>query len=141
MSEGDEKDRLGDTLARKKRGDEERFFAEQDRLRGGPAPELCSPDYRATIGSNPTFDRAGHEHFATAFYAGIPDATHDVQLVIATPESVVVRFVIRGTHTGEFLGVAPTGVRVAVSFVAIVRIADGRLIEEWGGLDQPSLFR
>ena len=30
---------------------------------------------------------------------------------------------------------------MAVSFLAIVRIADGRLVEEWGGLDQPSLLR
>ena len=29
----DEKDRLGETLHKKERGDEERYFAEQDRLR------------------------------------------------------------------------------------------------------------
>ena len=29
----DEKDRLGDTLHKKERGEEERYFAEQDRLR------------------------------------------------------------------------------------------------------------
>jgi hypothetical protein len=33
MSDKDEKDRLGDTLHRKKRGDEERYFAELDRKR------------------------------------------------------------------------------------------------------------
>ena len=33
------------------------------------------------------------------------------------------------------------GRRVAVSFIAIVRIVDGQLVEEWGGLDQPDLIR
>jgi predicted ester cyclase len=54
---------------------------------------------------------------------------------------VAYRLTIRGTHTGEFLGVPASGRRVAVSFVAIVRIADGKLVEEWGGLDQPDLIR
>ena len=44
MPDRDEKDRLGDTLQRKERGDEERYFAELDRqrlarLREGAAPE------------------------------------------------------------------------------------------------------
>ena len=44
MPDRDEKDRLGDTLQRKERGDEERYFAELDRqrlarLRGRAAPE------------------------------------------------------------------------------------------------------
>jgi hypothetical protein len=33
MPDQDEKDRLGDLLEKKKRGDEDRYFAEQDRLR------------------------------------------------------------------------------------------------------------
>lgn len=33
MSDPDEKDRLGDTLRRKERGEEERYFAELDRRR------------------------------------------------------------------------------------------------------------
>lgn len=51
------------------------------------------------------------------------------------------RLTIRGTHTAEFLGVPASGRPVAVSFIAIVRIADGKLVEEWGGLDQPDLIR
>jgi predicted ester cyclase len=42
---------------------------------------------------------------------------------------------IRGTHRGEFLGVPPTGKQVAVSFFAIVRVENDKLVEEWGGLD------
>ena len=51
------------------------------------------------------------------------------------------RSTLRGTHQGPFLGVAPTGHRVTVSFLAIVRVEDGRLAEEWGGLDQVDLLR
>ena len=48
MPDQDEKDRLGDTLHRKERGDEDRYFAELDRKRlarlreqAGYGPECC----------------------------------------------------------------------------------------------------
>jgi predicted ester cyclase len=54
---------------------------------------------------------------------------------------VAYRLTIRGTHRGEFLGVAPSGRPVTVSLFAIVRLADGKIVEEWGGLDQTDLLR
>src|SRR5688572_9750398 len=41
---------------------------------------------------------AGHQAFSKGFYAGFPDAAHHIETVIATQDSVVVRFVLRGTH-------------------------------------------
>jgi predicted ester cyclase len=35
---------------------------------------------------------------------------------------------------------SPTGRRI-VSLFAIVRVKDGRLVEEWGGLDQVDMLR
>jgi predicted ester cyclase len=42
---------------------------------------------------------------------------------------------IRGSHQGVFRDISPTGRQVTVSFTAIVRVEDGKLVEEWGGLD------
>lgn len=41
-----------------------RFFEAQDRLRGGPDPDLCAPNYVARLGSNPpmTFAAAAGCH-------------------------------------------------------------------------------
>ena len=58
-----------------------------------------------------------------------------------TSGRVAYRLRFRGTHAGEFLGVPATGRGVAVSFIDIVRVVDGKLVEEWGGLDQPDLLR
>jgi predicted ester cyclase len=55
--------------------------------------------------------------------------------MLAERDRVAYRGTIRGTHRGSFLGIEPTGRRVTVSFFAIVRVADGKLVEEWGGLD------
>jgi predicted ester cyclase len=82
-----------------------------------------------------TWKRAGR------LRAAFPDGTSTIEDIFAAGDRVAYRLTIRGTHTGEFLGVPPSGARIAVSFLAIVRIEDGRLVEEWGGLDQPSLLR
>ena len=44
-----------------------------------------------------------------------------------------------GTHTGEFLGVAPTGKKITLYAIATWRIVDGKIVEKgsqvWDFLD------
>ena len=48
---------------------------------------------------------------------------------------------MRGTHQGEFLGIAPTGKEVTVSLPDMVRIENGKFVEQWGGPDLFDLIR
>ena len=41
----------------------------------------------------------------------------------------------RGTHLGELWDLPPTGNRVALEFIDIFRVRDGRLIEHWTSMD------
>ncbi len=45
---------------------------------------------------------------------------------------VSVRYIFRGTHTGVFRGMAPTGRRIHHTENEIYRIAGGRIVESWG---------
>lgn len=117
------------------------FFAEQDRLRGGPADELCAPDYTAQIGSNPPMPLAGHQQFAAMFYAAFPDIHHVVEDTIADEEKVAVRFTLHGTHTGDFMGLPATGRTVAVAAIAILRVASGKVTELRAVFDQAGMMR
>ena len=40
-----------------------------------------------------------------------------------------------GTHQGEFMGLPPTGKRIEVDAIDIVRIRNGQLAEHWGVFD------
>src|SRR5262245_61972417 len=100
------------------------FFAEQDRLRGGPAPMHCGPEYTVTIGSNPPMDRAGHEAFAVGFYAGFPDALHHIDDVFATTDRTFIRAILHGTHTGNFFGIPATGKPMRVPLHAVFHMKD-----------------
>lgn len=117
-----------------------RFFAEQDRLRGGPAPQLCAPSYSARIGGS-VMDRAGHEYFATSFYAAFEGLHHVVEDVVADEKSVVVRFTIRGTQTAPFFGIPSTGKAIEVGAIAILQIESGLVTKLDAVFDEAGMLR
>lgn len=117
------------------------FFAGQDRLRGGPPPELCTGDYEAELGGSPPVGLDGHGAFAAAFYAAFPDLSHEVTDVIADGTAVAVRFVIRGTHRGAFFGIPATGRPVVVVANVLLDVDGGRVCRLRGVFDEAGLLR
>ena len=118
-----------------------RFFASQDRLRGGPDPALCAPGYTAHLAGLPPVDLAGHGAFARAFYDAFSDLVHTVEDTFAEGDRVAVRFTARGIHTGDFAGIPPTGRPVAITAMVILRVADGRVAELRGVFDQLGMMQ
>ena len=117
-----------------------------EELRAGWQPatveKYFAPSYRRHLTATSTpLTREEQRQRANRLRAAFPDATATLEDIFAEGDRVAYRLTIRGAHTGEFLGVPASGRAVAVSFIAIVRIADGKLVEEWGGLDQPDLIR
>src|SRR5947207_392700 len=99
-----------------------KFFAEQDRVAGGPSPDLCAPGYVARLGGNPPTDRAGHEAFAKAFYEAFAGMKHQVEHVIASEDGVAVRFVLRGRHSGAFFGIPASGNDVTIVANVLLKV-------------------
>ena len=87
---------------------------------------------------------AAHEQASVPVVrAAFPDSHHTIEDLIAEGDKVVTRFTWRGTHRGEFMGVAPTGRRVVVGGIWVHRLAGGRIVEgrEWGQFDWLGLLR
>jgi predicted ester cyclase len=72
--------------------------------------------------------------------AGFPDLSITVEDVMAEGDLVAARVVMRGTHQGEFQGLAPTGKRVEVKAIDMFRISNGKIVEHWGHADDPTGF-
>ena len=118
-----------------------KFFEEQDRLRGGPNPDLCAPNYVARLGGNPPMTLADHQGFASAFYAGFPDLVHVIEDVVATDSAAVVQFILKGTHRGDFMGIPATQKPIEVGAIGIFRISGGKISEVRGQFDQLGMMR
>jgi steroid delta-isomerase-like uncharacterized protein len=71
---------------------------------------------------------------------GFPDLTIAVEDVMAERDRVTARVTMRGTHRGEFQGIAPTGKWVEVRAIDMFRIEDGKIVEHWGHADDPTAF-
>jgi predicted ester cyclase len=61
-----------------------------------------------------------------------PDMTVTIHLQVAEGDLVTTRKAITGTHTGTFMGIAPTGRRITIDVIDIVRVKDGKYFEHWG---------
>jgi steroid delta-isomerase-like uncharacterized protein len=77
--------------------------------------------------------REGLAALVTTWRTAFPDMSETCEDLIAEGDKVVGRFTMRGTHSGEFMGVAPTGRRVTMSGIDIVRVAGGKIAEFWYG--------
>ena len=73
--------------------------------------------------------------------AAFPDLEVTIGDVFGEDDLVAVRHSWRGTHRGEILGIAPTGKTVVVQAMNIFRLADGKIVERWGGPDLHGLLR
>jgi steroid delta-isomerase-like uncharacterized protein len=71
---------------------------------------------------------------------GFPDLGITIEDVMAEGDRVTARIVMRGTHRGEFQGIAPTGKSVEVRAIDMFRISNGKIVEHWGHADDPRDF-
>ncbi|MBI2502994.1 MAG: ester cyclase [Candidatus Latescibacteria bacterium] len=72
--------------------------------------------------------------------AAFPDLRHLVEEMGAEGDRVWFRGTNRGTHRGEFQGIAPTGNAVAFSAMTECRIQQGKIAEMWVEADMVGLM-
>ncbi len=85
-------------------------------------------------------DQALRQHIAyseSAFprYALVPDD------MLAEDDKVVVRFTLRATHQGEFVGIPATGKQITAPGIIIYRIANGKIAEHWVQVDSAAMMQ
>jgi steroid delta-isomerase-like uncharacterized protein len=79
--------------------------------------------------------------FVRNLRGALPDIRMEIKDSIAEGDRVTVRITVEGTHKGGNLGVAPTGRRIRIEGIVIVRIANGQIVEGWNSWDQLGLLR
>ena len=79
------------------------------------------------------------EH-AEVMQIAFPGIQAQIDDIFAADDRVAVRLTFRGTHRGEFLGIAPTGRDVVFMSLELYRIVDGQLAEEWISSDLTTLI-
>ncbi len=105
----------------------------------GAIGDLMAPD--ATIHQPEVGGTVGLMAFNRALRTAFPNWHSTPEELIAEGDAVAERWTGRGTHRGEFQGIAPTGRRVEVPGVVFYRIAGGKIVEFRGSFDMMRMLQ
>ena len=84
--------------------------------------------------------REANRQFWKAFFTGLPDLSATMEDFVTSGDRVVGRFVYRGTHTGELMGIPASGNPVEMRSIDIWRVEDGMFVEHWDELNLLEMF-
>jgi predicted ester cyclase len=105
------------------------------------ADDLYSPDFVCHFIIGPEWHGLrGIRHEVRQHRISFPDWNERVDDIVAEGDKVAIRFTSTGTHRGVFAGIAPTGKKVSIQEMAIFRLANGKIVEQWGVPDLHGLM-
>jgi steroid delta-isomerase-like uncharacterized protein len=85
--------------------------------------------------------RDGLKQFMGVYLRAFPDANMTIEDQLVEGDRVVTRWTGRGTQTGQFMEMPPSGKKVAVPGVQIDRFSGGKIVEEWTLFDQLGMLQ
>lgn len=108
-----------------------RFFEEFNKGNFEIFNELCAPDYKFYLPSNnpkpvPREEQIEQEKMN---FRNFPDLNLRIDKLFADGDTVIICFIITGTHQGEWAGIPATGNKVEISAIEIYRIENGKIVE------------
>lgn len=94
---------------------------------GGDGQRMDDPDAGVGVG----------QRFAAAF----PDGTINVQKVHVAGDVAIVEFIGRGTHSGDLMGIPPTGKKVEIMVCDVLEMRDGKIHTEREYMDFATMMQ
>jgi len=88
--------------------------------------DFVAPDY---VDHTNKVDRDGLKQLFNIAFKAFPDWHETIEDIIAEGDKVWIRVTATGTHTGEWMGIAPTGKKITSEMVDIYRIVNGKHVE------------
>lgn len=86
-------------------------------------------------------DWAAVKAFFGMMWVGMPDMHLDVQRMAVDEDRIWMYGRVRGTNTGEMMGMPATGKNVDIEIVDILRFKEGKLVEHWGVTDNLGMMQ
>jgi steroid delta-isomerase-like uncharacterized protein len=83
----------------------------------------------------------GFRQLGRVFLTAFPGGKHTIEDMIVAEDKVVTRVIYRGVHTGDLMGLPPTGKQVTVPAMTIDCLANGKIVETWRLFDQLAMMQ
>lgn len=104
--------------------------------------QLVALDFvnRSASPGAPNDDESLWNTFQSVLRPGLSELRVVIHDQIVEGDKVTTRKTITGKHSGELMGIAPTGRPVAIDVIDIVRVEAGRYAEHWGVNTLPTVL-
>jgi predicted ester cyclase len=99
--------------------------------------EILAPHYVAHLAFGDHFGPEGLRIEIDTLWTAFPDLTVTLDDLLAEGNRIARRYTVRGTHVGPLYGHLPSGRTATLRGLAIDRLAAGRIVESWIGVDVP----
>lgn len=83
----------------------------------------------------------GTKQAISMYLKAFPDLHITIDDLVAEGDRALVRYTSRGVQRGAFAGIPPLGRQMEVSSYLTARIADGKIVEQWGLDDQLAMLQ
>jgi steroid delta-isomerase-like uncharacterized protein len=106
------------------------------------AQELVAQDARFHVPGQPEplIGPGGYLAIIGMMRSGFSNIQWQIEELVAEGDTVAARFTMRGTHDGTFMGVPASGRPIQVQAMNFYRLADGKIVEEFGQPDMMALM-
>jgi steroid delta-isomerase-like uncharacterized protein len=119
-----------------------RFHEAVDAGDVGKAVGVFAPNAIVHISSAPEpLNLEGFKQLGEMLLSAFTDNRSTIEDMIAEGDKVVSRLTYQGTHTGDLMGIPPTGKTVMISEIIIDQFADGKIIESYRLFDQMAMMQ
>ena len=101
--------------------------------------DLCAKE---AVGHGQTLDGSdfvGSEHFSQFwhnFRSAFTSIRVEIHRTLEEGDLAIAQWTLTAKHTGNFLGIAPTGKAITATGMSIQRFAGGKIVEAWDNWDQ-----
>jgi steroid delta-isomerase-like uncharacterized protein len=104
--------------------------------------ELFAPNYINHLPGSPVpLDIEATKQGIGDFFVAFPDLHIDVHEYAGANGMVVIRETMSGTQTGPLRGFPPSGKRITTHEATVMRVENGKIVEDWPNFDLLSLMR
>ena len=104
-------------------------------------PQYVAEDCTVTAGENKAYIGIdGMRQHLVAVRETYPDYAMKIIRQYEDGDTVVSEFIMRGTHSGGFLGITPTNKVIEITGVDIDKVVDGKIVEHGGAANTFDAF-
>jgi len=103
-------------------------YIEEDWNKG--VVDLVDELYHPSFGGGSYGGIPGLKSAMTLYRRSFPDLHFTIEDLTAEDERIAYRWTSRGTHQGDYVGIAPTGKPITVTGITILHIVDGRITDD-----------